>query len=155
MEEVEIQSQKLHKEFKLKDAVIGFFSVSVICVTVILVLIMTEVIPLERFFLFEEPYILIVCIAAGSIGLLLFGATLTKFIPAKYMDESNVNYQEFPIKGLSVFMFLGALFEELLFRGIIQNLFHIWSDHQWISIIAASDLFVAFHVQYYRKPIMH
>lgn len=154
MKQIEIRPQKSQKDFKLKDAVIGYLSLNIICVSAILILIIMEVIPLERLFSFEEPILLAVIMAAATIGLLLFGITLTKFMPAKYMEESNVNYLNLSILSLFVFMFLGALFEELLFRGIIQNLLFMWIDYQWISIIAASVLFLAFHVQYYKKPFM-
>jgi uncharacterized protein len=51
-------------------------------------------------------------------------------------------------------MFLGALFEELLFRGIIQNLLFIFIENQWIANITTTLLFLGFHTQYFKKPIM-
>jgi len=51
-------------------------------------------------------------------------------------------------------MLLGALFEELLFRGIIQNLLFIFIENQWIAIIATTLFFLGFHTQYFKKPIM-
>ncbi|UUH71027.1 CPBP family intramembrane glutamic endopeptidase [Bacillus subtilis] len=51
-------------------------------------------------------------------------------------------------------MFLGALFEELLFRGIIQTLLFIFTENQWIAILITTVCFLALHTQYFKKPIM-
>ena len=51
-------------------------------------------------------------------------------------------------------MFLGALFEEILFRGIIQNLLFELTEYQWAANILTTILFVGIHTQYFKKPLM-
>ncbi|MDD1501642.1 CPBP family intramembrane metalloprotease [Lysinibacillus sp. CNPSo 3705] len=51
-------------------------------------------------------------------------------------------------------MFIGALFEEVLFRGIIQNLLLVFLEHHWTAIIITTFLFIGMHIQYFKKPIM-
>ena len=51
-------------------------------------------------------------------------------------------------------MFIAVLFEETLFRGIIQNLLLIFTGHQWVAILSTALWFIDFHIQYFKKPIM-
>ncbi|MEQ6353287.1 CPBP family glutamic-type intramembrane protease [Lysinibacillus sp. M3] len=51
-------------------------------------------------------------------------------------------------------MFIAALFEGLLFRGIIQNLLLLFIEHQWITIIITTLLFLGIHTPYFKKPII-
>ncbi|WP_233190797.1 CPBP family intramembrane glutamic endopeptidase [Sporosarcina sp. P19] len=90
----------------------------------------------------------------ASIALLLFGVVLTFIIPSNYIDDMNKTYQDGTLSSLIIFMFLVALFEELLFRGIIQNLFFVYTGHQWVAILSTTVLFLVFHIQYYKKPMM-
>ncbi|WP_342835137.1 CPBP family intramembrane glutamic endopeptidase [Priestia sp. SB1] len=93
-------------------------------------------------------------VAAASSGLVLFSIVLAVFIPSRYIDETNKSYQNGSLLGIIVFMFLAALFEELLFRGIIQNALSIFIEHQWATIVITTGLFLALHTQYFKKPIM-
>ncbi|MCM3126841.1 CPBP family intramembrane glutamic endopeptidase [Paenibacillus provencensis] len=56
---------------------------------------------------------------------------------------------------ITVFMGLAGIFEELLFRGIIQNLLYMFFDMEWLAITITSLLFLAFHFSYFKKPIMY
>ncbi|MDQ0232390.1 CPBP family intramembrane glutamic endopeptidase [Metabacillus malikii] len=143
-----------HKEFKLKDVLIGNLSLIVICLSVILVLVNQNVITIDEIFLKMNLLESACWVAIPSVFLLLFGAVLTKFIPAIYIDDTNKSYQYLPTGVLVIFMFFSALFEELLFRGVIQNLMDLGFQHDWLAIILTTMLFLAFHIQYYTKPIM-
>jgi len=51
-------------------------------------------------------------------------------------------------------MFIAALFEEMYFRGIIQNSLLLFLNEQWIAIIITTLLLLGMHTQYFKKPIM-
>ena len=82
------------------------------------------------------------------------GVILTLCIPSKYIDDTNKGFGNFPSLAIISFLFMGALFEELLFRGIIQNFLYLYLENQWVAIIIATLLFVSFHIRYFKKPIM-
>ena len=50
---------------------------------------------------------------------------------------------------LVIMAFLAAVFEEMLFRGVVQNLFIRWSKKPWLSIIATALLFSFIHGSVY------
>ncbi|MNS65524.1 CAAX amino terminal protease self- immunity [compost metagenome] len=79
---------------------------------------------------------------------------LTLCIPSKYIDNTNKSYQNFSVSTIIAVMFFGALFEEMLFRGIIQSLLYIFIENHWIAIITTTLLFIGMHIQYFKKPIM-
>ncbi|WP_338539750.1 CPBP family intramembrane glutamic endopeptidase [Paenibacillus tundrae] len=93
-------------------------------------------------------------IVFSTIGLLLFGVILSLYIPAKYIDDTNKSYPDSSIPTLLLFMFVGALFEEMLFRGIVQNVLYLFIESNWIAILTTTLLFIGFHIQYFKKPIM-
>lgn len=97
---------------------------------------------------------MVMSVILAAFGLLLFGIILTLFIPSKYINETNKSYQHYSLLGIFAFMFTGALFEEVLFRGIIQNLLLVFIKHQWTAIIITTLLFLGVHTQYFKKPIM-
>ena len=90
---------------------------------------------------------MVLSVVISSIGLLMFGVALTLYIPSKYIDDTNKSYQHFSVLAILGFTFAGALFEEMLFRGIIQNLLNIYIENQWFAIIAATLLFVGMQFQ--------
>jgi len=42
----------------------------------------------------------------------------------------------------------------ILFRGIVQNLLYGLLDSGWLAVILTALIFMAIHVQYFRKPVM-
>ncbi|MEM4992375.1 CPBP family intramembrane glutamic endopeptidase [Priestia sp. SB1] len=148
------QNKSIKKEFKTKDAIMVFSSFVLMCIAVIFVLVSSDVFTLQRFLSFNNFSLMIMEVAAASSGLVLFSIVLAVFIPSRYIDETNKSYQNGSLLGIIVFMFLAALFEELLFRGIIQNALSIFIEHQWATIVITTGLFLALHTQYFKKPIM-
>lgn len=148
------QNKSTKKEFKTKDASTVFSSFVLMCAAVIFVLVFSDVFPMKRFLSFNNFSLMIMEVAAASSGLVLFGIVLAVFIPSRYIDETNKSYQNGSLLGIIVFMFLAALFEELLFRGIIQNVLSIFIEHQWTAIVITTVLFLALHTQYFKKPLM-
>ena len=154
MEHVKEKPKKAKKDFSPKDAVFVFSSFTFICAAVIFALIVYDVFTIQNFLSFDEPFKMVLSIALSSFSLLLFGIILTMYLPTKYMDDTNKSYQNYSLLAISSFMFIAALFEELLFRGIIQNLLQLLIEHQWIAIIITTLLFLGIHTQYFKKPIM-
>lgn len=154
MEHIKEKPKKAKKDFSPKDAVFVFSSFTFICVAVIFVLIVYDIFTIHNFLSFDQPFKMVLSIALCSFGLLLFGVTLTKYIHSNYMDDTNKSYQNYSLLTISSFMFIAALFEEMLFRGIIQNSLLLFIDQQWIAIIITTLLFLGMHTQYLKKPIM-
>jgi membrane protease YdiL (CAAX protease family) len=152
--EKQTQTKNTKKDFKTKDAIIVFTSFALVCVAIIIVLIAYDVFTIQNFLSFKEPVVILIEVVAASSGLILFGIILTVFIPSTYIDDTNKSYQNNSLLGIVVFMFLAALFEELLFRGIIQNVLSVFIYQQWTAIIITTLLFLAFHTQYFKKPVM-
>lgn len=50
---------------------------------------------------------------------------------------------------LIVIAVLPAFFEELLFRGVMQQMLEQWSKSGWLAILITGFLFSAFHLSYY------
>ncbi|MFF2176040.1 CPBP family intramembrane glutamic endopeptidase [Lysinibacillus sp. NPDC058147] len=148
------KSQKIKKDFSPKDAIFVFSSFTFVCVAIIFTLIIYDVFTIQNFLSFNQPFTIVMSIVLASFGLLLFGVILTLFIPSKYMDETNKSYQDYSLLSIIAFMFIGALFEEVLFRGIIQNLLLVILEQQWTAIIITTLLFLGMHTQYFKKPIM-
>lgn len=148
------KSKKIKKEFSPKDAIFVFSSFTFVCVAIIFTLIVYDVFKVQDFLSFNHPFTIVMSIVLASFGLLLFGVILTLFIPSKYMDETNKSYQDYSLLSIIAFMFIGALFEEVLFRGIIQNLLLVFLEQPWTAIIITTLLFLGMHTQYFKKPIM-
>ncbi|MEY8745988.1 CPBP family intramembrane glutamic endopeptidase [Paenibacillus tundrae] len=142
------------KDFSTRDAGLVFLSFSFICAAIIFALVINDVITLQHFLSLDSPLEMIGIIVFSTIGLLLFGVILSSYIPAKYIDDTNKSYPDSSILTLLLFMFVGALFEEMLFRGIVQNVLYVFIDSKWIAILTTTLLFIGFHIQYFKKPIM-
>ena len=142
------------RDSSLKDTLIVFSSFTLVCVAVIFALIIYDVVTIQNFLSFDKPVSVIISIFIASFGLILFGVIITFCTPSKYIEDTNKSYQNYSLKSIFALMFLGALFEELLFRGIIQNLIFIFLENQWIAIIITTLLFLGIHIQYFKKPIM-
>ncbi|MNB88662.1 CAAX amino terminal protease self- immunity [compost metagenome] len=142
------------KEVKLKEATLVFSSFSFICAAVLFALTVYDVITLQDLLSFAGPSTIVWGTITSSLGLLLFGIILTLITPAKNIDDTNKSYQNHTLPVILAFMLAGALFEELLFRGIVQNLLFVYTGNQWAAIIITALLFVGIHVQYYKKPLM-
>ncbi|MFB8425107.1 lysostaphin resistance A-like protein [Priestia megaterium] len=148
------QNKSIKKEFKTKDAIMVFSSFTLMCTAIIFVLVSSDLFTLQKFLSFNNFSLMLMEVAAASSGLVMFGIVLAVFIPSTYIDDANKNYQNGSLPSIVVFMFLAALFEELLFRGIIQNALSIFTEHQWATIVITTALFLALHTQYFKKPIM-
>lgn len=144
----------IKKEVNPKDAILVFTSFSFICLAIIFMLIVYEVVNIEQYLTFNHPAQLLMYVIIATFALVLYGVILTYVVPSKDIDDTNKSYQMYSLQEIFAFMLLGALFEELLFRGIIQNVLYIWLDHQWMAMLITTCLFLAIHVQYFKKPIM-
>ncbi|KQY94332.1 CAAX protease [Paenibacillus sp. Root52] len=142
------------KNFSPRDAGLVFLSFSFICAAIIFALIINDVLTLQHFLSMDSPLEMIGIIVFSTIGLLLFGVILSSYIPAKYIDDTNKSYPDSSIPTLLLFMFVGALFEEMLFRGIVQNVLYLFIESNWVAILTTTLLFIGFHIQYFKKPIM-
>lgn len=154
MERIKDKPKKTKKDFSPKDAVLVFSSFTFVCVAIIFVLIAFDVFTIQNFLSFDQPFRMVMSVIIASFGLLLFGVILTWCIPSKYIDDTNKSYQNYSLLSITAFMFLGALFEEILFRGMIQNLLLLFLEHQWTAIVITTLLFLGMHTQYFKKPIM-
>ncbi|MED4284975.1 CPBP family intramembrane metalloprotease [Priestia megaterium] len=152
--ENQAQTKNSEKDFKTKDAIIVFTSFALVCAAIIIVLMAYDVFTTHNFLSFKDPVVILIEVAAASSGVILFGIILTVFIPSTYIDDTNKSYQNNSLLSIVVFMFLAALFEELLFRGIIQNVLSVFIEQQWTAIIITTLLFLGFHTQYFKKPVM-
>ncbi|MEA0552796.1 CPBP family intramembrane glutamic endopeptidase [Lysinibacillus irui] len=144
----------IKKEANPKDAIVVFTSFSFICLAIMFMLIVYEVVNIEQYLTFNHPAQLFMYVIIASFALVLYGVILTYVVPSNDIDDTNKSYQMYSLHEIFAFMLLGAVFEELLFRGIIQNVLYIWLDHQWMAILITTCLFLAIHVQYFKKPIM-
>ncbi|WP_153720745.1 CPBP family intramembrane glutamic endopeptidase [Sporosarcina cascadiensis] len=154
MDSTKDKSNNSKHEFKLKETVFAFSSFAFICLAVIFAFIVYDVFTIQNFLSFDKPAELLIISGISSVALLLFGLILTLIIPANYIDDNNKTYQDDSLPAIFIFMFAAALFEELLFRGIIQNLLFLFMGYQWFAILLTALLFTVFHVQYFKKPIM-
>ncbi|MFY8126902.1 MAG: CPBP family intramembrane glutamic endopeptidase [Chitinophagaceae bacterium] len=50
---------------------------------------------------------------------------------------------------LAVIAILPAFFEELLFRGVMQQLLEQWTNNGWLAVILTGIIFSAIHLSYY------
>lgn len=148
------KTKNVKRDFKLKDTVFAFSSFTLVCCAVIFALVVYDVFTIQNLLSFDKPIESLIISGIASIALVLFGVILTLNMPADYIDDTNKTYQNDPLPDIFIFMFIAALFEEVLFRGIIQNLLFIFTNHQWVAILSTALLFMAFHIQYFKKPIM-
>lgn len=146
--------QQAKKEFKPKDAVLVFLVFALISAAVIFALVIYDVLTLQDLLSFDNPLQLALYVVLPFISLMLFGIILTLLTPASYIDETNKSYQNYSLAAIVCFTLAGALFEELLFRGIIQNVLNLYLPQPWLAIGITTVLFVGMHVQYYSKPLM-
>ncbi|RAS72861.1 CPBP family intramembrane glutamic endopeptidase [Priestia endophytica] len=142
------------EELNLKDAVFVFASFTLMGIAAITLLIIFDVLTLDQFLSFHNPATLMTMTVTTTIGLILFGILLTILIPSHYIDNQNKQYQTSSISALLSLFLFGSLFEELLFRGIVQNLLLLYIEESWTGIFITSLLFLALHVQYFKKPLM-
>lgn len=154
MDHLKGRSESTTRDFKIKDTIFAFFSLTFVCFTIILALVIYDVLPIQNLLSFDNFTVSILITAISSVALLVFGVVLTLYIPSKYIDDTNKTYQDDSLSTIFIFMFVVALFEETLFRGIIQNLFLVFTDNLWVAILSTTFLFLGFHINYFKKPIM-
>ncbi|WLR54547.1 CPBP family intramembrane metalloprotease [Mesobacillus subterraneus] len=142
------------EEFSMSKAIPIFAILSLTCGVLLFVFIKSGLMSIEDSFSFANPFKLLVSSLIASIGLIVFGVVLTLITPTKFVDDTNKTYQNEPLFNIIIFMFLAVLFEEFLFRGIIQGyIFHTFNNY-WAAIIGTTVLFTVYHFQYFKKPLM-
>jgi len=141
-------------EFNLKEItpIIALFSLFL--AVLIFVFIKLELITMEHYFSFENPSKLVLSTIITSIGLIIVGIVLTLIMPAKFIDETNKTFQHDSLWTIMISMLVVVLFEELLFRGIVQNFIFLILKNEWYAIIATAVFFVIYHKRYFKKPLM-
>lgn len=154
MKQTKERTTKMKKDFNPKDAIFVFISFAFICAAILFSLIVYDVLTLQSLLSFEQPIKMALSIVCASFGLILFGILLTVSISSKNIDDTNKGFQNYSIFMIFSFMFVSALFEELLFRGIVQNLIFVFTESAWIAIGMTTLLFLCLHIQYFKKPVM-
>ncbi|MCL1791187.1 MAG: CPBP family intramembrane metalloprotease [Peptococcaceae bacterium] len=139
--------QLSRQDFVLSLAFTTLLIVAASCV----ILLLTRVNILNHVLMLVTPlpsapldFVLIVFLPATMITLewLLF-----RFVPRHYWFEpvNDQLAQRFNTGELALFFAVGAVSEELLFRGVLQNLFGFW---------IATVFFVVIHVRYLKRPVL-
>lgn len=151
-------NQTLHEksgtDFNPKSATVAFASFAIICMAVLFALTVSGVVEIEGLLSMEQPLKQLWLIGIATVALLLFGCLLTQVTPAHMIDETNKGYQDLSVGTLVLFLLAASLFEELLFRGILQNLLLVYSGNEGIAVAISTLLFLSIHVQYFKKPLM-
>lgn len=79
--------------------------------------------------------------------------TKFKFLEDQYMQQvkviSSIKCMTDYIASLILIALLPAFFEEMLFRGGLQNLLFRQTKNVWIAVLATSIIFSAFHMSFY------
>ncbi|AXI00893.1 CPBP family intramembrane metalloprotease [Sporosarcina sp. PTS2304] len=149
-----ISNEKVKKDFNPKEAIFVFSSFSFICVAILFCLVIYKVLTVANLLSVDQPLRVVVYVTGASVGLIAFGVLLATYLPSKYIETANMEFTSYSIPVTMIMLFVAALFEELLFRGIIQNLILVYTESAWIAIIATTFLFLCLHVQYFKKPVM-
>ncbi|KAA0549803.1 CPBP family intramembrane metalloprotease [Bacillus sp. BGMRC 2118] len=142
------------QEFSPKAFIFSSVSISVFCLLIILFMIYKGLFPIERFLSFSSPNHLLFVTFIGTLCAVLYGILAAKFTPISHVDETNQTYQSYPLVTIIGFTFFGAMFEELLLRGVIQNIAVFFLEKEWLAIIISTFIFTLFHPQYFSKPMM-
>ncbi|WP_456272795.1 CPBP family intramembrane glutamic endopeptidase [Bacillus sp. AK031] len=137
-----------------KNVTAGFLSSSFLCISVIFVFIVSGMMGIDSYLSFSSPVKMFVYIVCASVALVSYGAALAYIVPSHLIDDTNKSFAEYPNHTILAFMFLIVLFEELLFRGIIQNAAFLMLQNEWLSIGIGALAFLLFHVRYFKKPVM-
>ncbi|WP_301107432.1 CPBP family intramembrane glutamic endopeptidase [Sporosarcina sp.] len=154
MKQTTERTKKVKKEFNPRNAIFVFTSFAFICAAILFSLIVYDVLTIDSLLSFQQPIKMALSIVCASLGLIVFGILLTVSIPPENIDDTNKGFQDYSIFMIFSFMLVSALFEELLFRGIVQNLIFVFTESAWIAIGMTTLLFLGLHVQYFKKPIM-
>ncbi|GKV68884.1 hypothetical protein NCCP2716_13820 [Sporosarcina sp. NCCP-2716] len=117
-------------------------------------LVLLKFLMFDQLLSFARPMHLFLWTAAGSLLMIGYGVLLTVMLSSNHIDDANKAYQDGSVASIAVFMLAASLFEELLFRGLLQNLLSLWTGNAWSAILLTTVVFVCFHVQYFRKPVM-
>ncbi|WP_040286275.1 CPBP family intramembrane glutamic endopeptidase [Sporosarcina koreensis] len=149
-----IELEQPKQSLDQKNAASVFLLFSFICAAFLFALAVLDVLDIGQLLSFEKPGDLLLWTAAITLALVGYGIVLTVLLPSSTVDEGNKAYQEGSLASITAVMLAGALFEELFFRGLLQNLFFLWTDSSWGAILLATVVFLLFHVQYFKKPLM-
>ncbi|PID24574.1 CPBP family intramembrane glutamic endopeptidase [Sporosarcina sp. P7] len=154
MDHAKNRSEKSTQSSITKDMIGVFSSFTFVCFAIIFALLVYDILTIQNLLSFDRPMESFMILGVSSIALLLFGVILTFTMPSNYIDGTNHTYQDDSLPRIFTFMFIAALFEETLFRGIIQNVLFLYTSHEWLAILLTTGLFLVFHIQYFKKPIM-
>ncbi|MFE8700071.1 CPBP family intramembrane glutamic endopeptidase [Cytobacillus sp. FJAT-54145] len=149
-----VKVQNHPNSFNINQAIMTFSSFSAICAILIIFLINTDIFSIGYFFASKDLSKTILVTSISLLALIIYGVILSALIPSEFIDDTNKTYQNYNLIQIISFMFVVSLFEELFLRGIVQNFLLITLENAWLSIIISTLLFVALHVQYFKKPIM-
>ena len=141
-------------ELLSKNVTVGFLSSSFLCLSVIFLFIVTGMLGIESYLSFGESLRNLVYIVIASSALIFYGVIMAYVVPSHLIDDTNKSFAEYTNRTILAFMFLVVLFEELLFRGIIQNAAFWLLQNEWLAIGVGAVAFLLFHVRYFKKPVM-
>ncbi|MCP8968963.1 CPBP family intramembrane glutamic endopeptidase [Ectobacillus ponti] len=145
---------QVNAEFSLKQITPIMSVFSLILAVLIFVFIQIGLIPMQAYFSFNDPSILVVSTIAASIGFIILSSLLAMLMPANLIDDTNKTFQNETLVTIVIGMLVIVLFEELLYRGMIQNGIFLVFKNEWAAIAATTLLFVFAHKRYFKKPFM-
>lgn len=148
------ESIKEKKEFSPRSFMLVASVFSILCTIVMITLIQADFLKASVIFSFEKPAKQAVIIGVAISFLVLYGIAAARLMPSSEIDDTNKMYQTYSLGTILSFMAAGALFEELLLRGVIQTLAMHYFNNYWLAIITATLLFLLMHTQYFIKPAM-
>lgn len=146
--------EKTQPELLSKQVILGFGASGILCCSVIFLYLITGVLPAESFFNFQDPSEMLIFTGVSYMALILYGMLMAYLLPAHLIDETNKSFADHSNGLIFFFMLTVVLFEELLFRGIIQNAFLLIFKNEWAAVILATGVFVIMHTRYFMKPVM-
>ena len=81
------KSKNIKHDFKLKDAIFPFSSLTLICFAVIYALVVYDVLTIQNLLSFDNPIESLIISGVACVVLLLFGVILTLLFPRLTNDE--------------------------------------------------------------------
>jgi len=102
---------------------------------------------IPEMFTFSFTYVLVLGMGSGVI-LALVELAIDRLVPEAWFDDGGINrriFKAFSSMHIILAMWVVAVIEEFLFRGILQNKF---------GLLIASLIFGFVHFRYIKKPLM-
>lgn len=141
-------------EFNVKAFIGVSCSVSICCLVLIVVWVQIGSFAWSDFFRFDHPSRLATYIGLTSLALIALGVVVARFSREDQVDATNQVYQSYSFLTIFSFTLAGATFEELLFRGVVQNAASLMTEREWMTILIGTGLFLLIHFPYFKKPLM-